>query len=162
MYPTQNFLKVIHCLCLFSRSETESPPCPQRLRRRTLLHILSCCLTALGWTQRPHSECVLKAVADIIREASIPGTISSIADHRFHQWVETGLRFASPHSRQKLSAKGSQGNVARIFRHHTVKRQVRNCDSAQNSSVREIFAFFRYVSWRMLGWLREKGSNHNS
>ncbi|KAI3377150.1 hypothetical protein L3Q82_000340 [Scortum barcoo] len=58
---------------LFFRSGAESPPCRRRLGRRAPLQIFSCCSAALRRTQRPHSDQVLKAAADIILGGSVQG-----------------------------------------------------------------------------------------
>lgn len=127
MQPAQNCLKWIHCLynglsSLFLRSEAVSPPCPRRLRRRAPPQIFSCCSAALRRTQRPHSDQVLKAVADIILGGSVQGKPPHPATQTtaFISGGETKVGIARPQSRVKLAAEGWQGEVAQILRHYGV------------------------------------------
>lgn len=125
MQHALNFLNSIYCFCnslcsLFFRSEAESPPCPQCLRRRRLLQIFSCCSLALRRTQRPHSDQVLKAVTDIILGGLVQGKASHLATQTtaFISGRETKVKIARPQSRVKLAAEGWLGEIAQIYRHY--------------------------------------------
>lgn len=127
MQLAQNCLTLIHCLhnglsSLFFRSKAESPPWPRRLGRREPLQIFSCCSAALRRTQRPHSDQVLKAVADIILGGSVQGKPPHPAKQTtaFISGGEAKVGIARPQSRVKLAAEGWQGEVAQILRHYVV------------------------------------------